>query len=485
MNREIPGYYFDPEKKKYFKIEKTQTAPSSVAWSSDAVKRRKVEEKIQKSVQRRAHLVRNHIKRHFIAKDAVASALLAREVGLPYAAERGRGKLEDGDLGAAAWAGGLVAKGNVPFAPSFARQRYPNISCFYVSNEDNKTGLGVAYATLDEETLVGSYIPTNKNDSIRFSQEDTRSSGRALLFRNEMVRCPQMSSIKYHRPSHKMLLTSREPDHSCGLYIFSPLLSDPEDATRPQWLLGETNHYQRLSVRQGLHNEWMVHSSTPAPPSSDLICVLGSNNGLLQVRSNETLSAIAPRVAPKGIKIPQEIFAQDFQEGNHNVLLAGGRQPRLWITDFRAPQPQWSFAKHASSITHIKSVNPYQVLVSGLQSSMALYDVRFLSRNPRGTKPLLHFSGHRNEAHINIGWDVCPELNVVAAAQDNGTVKIFSLRSGRRLQCPAAESIHTDAPIKALMFQKMPRERMPSLFVGEGLLLRKLSLGVLTWDDEA
>jgi hypothetical protein len=137
----------DEEKKKYFKIEKTQTAPSSSAWSSDAIKRRKVEKKTQKAIQRRAHLVRNHIKRHFIAKDAVASALLAREIGVPYAAERGRGRLEDGDLGAATWAGGLVAKGNVPFAPSFARQRYPNMPCFYVSGEDEKTGLGVAYAS--------------------------------------------------------------------------------------------------------------------------------------------------------------------------------------------------------------------------------------------------------------------------------------------------------------------------------------------------
>ncbi|KAM0559490.1 hypothetical protein ACHAPJ_004520 [Fusarium lateritium] len=154
----------DPEKKKYFKIEKTQTAPSSAAWSSDAVKRRKIDDKAQKAVRRRAHLIRNHIKRHFVAKDDVTSALLAREIGSSYVAERGRGRIEDGDLGAAAWAAGLVAKGDVPFAPSFARNRYANMPCFYVSGEDEKTGLGVAYATLDEETLVGSHIPTDKND---------------------------------------------------------------------------------------------------------------------------------------------------------------------------------------------------------------------------------------------------------------------------------------------------------------------------------
>ncbi|KAM0498856.1 hypothetical protein ACHAP8_006081 [Fusarium lateritium] len=159
MNREIPGYYFDEEKKKYFKIEKTQTAPSSAAWSSDAVKQRKVEKKTQKAIQRRAHLVRNHIKRHFIAKDTVASALLAREVGVPYATERGRGRLEDGDLGAATWAAGLVAKGNVAFAPSFARQRYPNMPCFYISSEDEKTGLGVAYARRHQIFWQGPVIP--------------------------------------------------------------------------------------------------------------------------------------------------------------------------------------------------------------------------------------------------------------------------------------------------------------------------------------
>ncbi|RKL23878.1 hypothetical protein BFJ68_g1037 [Fusarium oxysporum] len=429
MNREIPGYYYDNEKKKYFKIEKTHTAPSSAAWSSDAVKRRKVEHEAQKLAERQAHQVKKHIKRHFVARDTVSSALLTREIGLPYVAESGRGTVEDEDLGAAAWARGLVAKGNIPFAPSFARERHANMPCFYVSGEDEKTGLGASYATLDEETLVGSYIPTDENDELVFEAGW---------------------------------------DPNC-----------------PQWLLGESILYQRVAVPHEGRGEWMVHNSTPAPPSSDLICVASSNRGLLKMHSEGSVSVVAPRTAQNGIQLPQEAFAQDFQEGNHNVVFTGGRQPRLWITDLRAPEPQWSFANHASSISHIKSVNPHQVLASGLKSSTALYDVRYLSSDPLGTKPMLHFNGHRNEAHFHIGWDVSPELKVVAAAQDNGTVKLFSLRSGRKLRCPAVELIHTDTPVKALMFQRMPRERMPSLFVGEGPLLRKFSFGTLKWDDEA
>lgn len=304
------------------------------------------------------------------------------------------------------------------------------------------------------------------------------------------------------------------------------------------------SHYQRLYIRHRLRDEWLVHQSTPAPASSDLLCVIGTNAGILRVRSNETMAWIssAPATATTfspssandpGKNAPQEVFDQDFQHGNHNVLLAGGRQPRLWMTDLRMPEVQWSSVPHASSIAHLRSVNEHQVLVAGLQSSMCVYDMRFFGRqNPNlaatgsgggaggnrgpkrtanGSKPILTFDGYKNEAHVHTGWDVSTELGLVAAAHDDGTVKLFSLRSGRMLTGAAAaaaagarggrravgrseegatvgrfalDGVKSDTPIRALMFQQMPRERMPSLFVGEGPLLRKFSLGVDDVDEE-
>ncbi|CAM1510422.1 Fc.00g007570.m01.CDS01 [Cosmosporella sp. VM-42] len=507
MNREIPGYYFgnpsidplsicnlltlreDPEKKKYFKIEKSHTAPTTASWSSDAVKRRKIQDTANQADRRRAHLVRDHIKRHAISKDVVSSGLLIRELGFGPVAEHGRGRIQNGPFVAEAWTRGVVAKGSIPFVPSFARARYANMPCFYVGAEDTKTGLGVAYATLDEETLVGSYIPTDSNEKheqlphlVRFSRNAPNPYGTNLSFRTEMIRCPQMSSIKYHRPSHHILLTSREPDHSCGLYFFAPPRSG-EDSDRPHWLLGDTNHYQRLSIQHGLRDEWLVHGATPAPASSDLICIVGTNDGILRVHSNETMTWVAPK--PKGNASPQEIFSQDFQQDNHNVIVAGGRKPRLWTTDLRAPEKEWRFTKHASSIAHVRSVNPHQILVAGLQNTMSLYDMRFFGSRANGTKPLLTFPDHRNDAHFQIGWDVSPQLNVVAAAQDNGTVKLFSLNTGRRLRNSTLDAMHTDTPIKALLFQTMPHEKMPSLFIGEGPSLRKFSFGTVEMEDEA
>lgn len=330
-----------------------------------------------------------------------------------------------------------------------------------------------------------------------------------------------MSSISYHAPSHKIMLTSREPDASCGLYFFSPPLSDQSDLDRPHWLLGEStqllplrsrsnpraaNHYQRLSIRHRLRDEWLVHKSTPAPASSDLICAIGTNAGILRVMSNETMSWASAQTPPKGTQSPQEIFDLDFVRGNHNVLVAGGRQPRLWTADLRTQEAEWTCARHASTITHVRSLTEHHVLVAGLEHNMCLYDLRFMAlqaptpiHKTASSRPLLSFPGYRNEAHIHTGFDVSTELNVVASAQDDGIVRLFSLRSGRQIlpkpAMPGTRSLEAtrkqalggiwrDVPVRAMMFQTMPRDKMPSLFVGDGPLLRKFSFGAEALDAE-
>lgn len=79
-----------------------------------------------------------------------------------------------------------------------------------------------------------------------------------------------MSSIKYHRPSHKILLTSREPDHSCGLYFFSPPLSAADDAL-PHWLLGESMAHLRYGYVMLADFAWPQQITTNASPSA-IVC---------------------------------------------------------------------------------------------------------------------------------------------------------------------------------------------------------------------
>ncbi|KAG5984427.1 hypothetical protein E4U55_004889 [Claviceps digitariae] len=495
---EIPGHYYDATKKKYFRIEKSHTAPSQASWSADAVKKRRREDMSREEARRKADLVKRHVRRHWLRRDMLGGGLLRRET--EYVDVR-----TGGELRCAAWAGGVMDKGRVSFVSNGegGGKRAPNVCCLWV-------GHGVAYTTLDETTLTGTYLSTDRNDCLTFATDafTGEPSPHARLPR-EMVVCPQMSSITYHEPSHKVLLTSREMNVSCGLCLFSPPVEEAQgegegQSPGPRWLLGETTNYQQLSIRNRRWKECLAHSCTPAPASSNLLCVVGTNAGMVSVRNDGHMDWIAPEQANssnsnsnsnRSARFPREIFTQDFQQSNPNVLLAGGRQPRLWITDLRVPVSEWTQSPHASSITHLRSINPHQVLVAGLQNKMSLYDMRFFGEranssssgggNGNGRAPLLSFPGYTNAAHVHTGWDVCTELGLVAAAHDDGTVKLFSLKTGRTVRSPAVDDVRTDGPVKALMFSTMGGERMPTLWVGEGQALRKFSLGVRHFDDEA
>lgn len=142
----------DEEKGKYFKIEKSHTAPSSAAWSAQSVKKRKEVRDVADAAEKRKRVLRNHIRRNGAFRgDAVFKGILERELGA-------RGWTEgEGVLRSATWTAGVERKGEVPFAPSYARERRVGMPCFWVG------GAGVAYASLDGETLVGSQIPLDAN----------------------------------------------------------------------------------------------------------------------------------------------------------------------------------------------------------------------------------------------------------------------------------------------------------------------------------
>ncbi|RDA90106.1 hypothetical protein CP533_2582 [Ophiocordyceps camponoti-saundersi (nom. inval.)] len=457
------------EKGRYFKIEASQTAPPS-AWSTHAVKKRKAEDSALEEERRRARALCRHIRRHALRRDFAASGLLDRETAVP---------VDDADVAASAWTEGIVNKGKLSFVPSFLRHRFPDMPCFYVNGDDVKMGMGAVYATLEQETICSSFIATDDNQRI------CSDPGRGLSFHTDTMRNRHISSIKFHKPSHRVVITSCEQRNSgYSMSFVSPSWFDDGNLQQPGEL-DYTNSHQRLSFRSRYHGDWFVYQSTPAPVRSSLVSLVGTSCGIFRVFSDESTSWMTPPNLEKGPNSSSEVFDQDFLHSTDQVIVAGGRQPRLWIKDLRTPDKEWTCARNASSIAHVRSVNPHQVLVGGLQNSMLLYDLRFFDRKPNGTTPLVRFQDYRNEAYFQTGWDVSIELGVVAAAHDDGTVKLFSLRSGRRLRCKELDKIRSATPIKALMFQQMHRERTASLFVGVGPSLDKYSFGTLDTEDEA
>lgn len=177
---------------------------------------------------------------------------------------------------------------------------------------------------------------------------------------------------------------------------------------------------------------------------------------------------------------PREVFSLDFLTRNHDVLFAGGRSNRLSMMDLRVSPDRWETIRHRSSVAHVRSVNEHQLLAAGPRGAMSLYDIRFRLARPNGHRPLLTFPAFRNEAHLHFGLDVEPSLSILAVAQDDGTVAVFSLRNGRRLACPPVDAVSAhEGVVRGVIFQTLPGDRQSSLFLGIGPNVCKYSFGVL------
>ena len=118
---------------------------------------------------------------------------------------------------------------------------------------------------------------------------------------------------------------------------------------------------------------------------------------------------------------------------------------------------------------------------------MAVYDVRYLTtsspqphaRNTKGnaTRPVVLFPGYRNAAHLKIGLEVLlpgsgpgapPGGGIVAAAQDDGTVGLWSLADGGRLAGGEVDGIRAGGVVRCVAWQTLAGDRHASLFVGGG-----------------
>ena len=189
-----------------------------------------------------------------------------------------------------------------------------------------------------------------------------------------------------------------------------------------------------------------------------------------------------------------DVFSVDFRHRDPSTLLAGGRRGGIWLGDLRQNGRQaWvNVAAADEPVAHVKSVGEHCVLMAGTHNKMALYDLRFNSKIPNAmkpvveeTRPLFHFRGYKNEAHVtSLGLDVDPVQGLVAAAQDDGTVALFSLHSGRRLPSRDIDAIKQAGPVAAIHFATMPCDQDASLFVGKGGEVHKFSFGKREGEDE-
>ncbi|KAL2160229.1 hypothetical protein VTH06DRAFT_1402 [Thermothelomyces fergusii] len=536
MNREIPGFYYDSAKHRYFRIEKSQTAPARAEWSAQNVKRRAAEQAEEE--ERRARLRRDarRVTRARVAAVPLMGGLLAREAGMsPWGGGGGAGD----EPVARAWAAGLAEKGEVRLWPSAGG----TVSAMWVGccggGEDD--GLGVVCAAADGLWPSSSFIPRDADDRINFQFAAERYPRLSFMPRALLGTLPfrgRVAAIKCHESSSRILLACEFHQGHVGIWHFP--LRDPETGATSllqQLLRGDIDGVEpRMSALVG-GSAFAIHALQPAPPSSRLTCIAGTDRGIAQLHG-DVLTLLAPpprqnqqqqhprrerRRRPQRPPDPDpdlapwqgDVLAVDFPHPNPaDTVLAGTRSGRVCLLDLRAPPREWSAGsgsaalRHPGSAAHVRSVGAHHVLVAGPRDAMALYDVRFLRQrqqqqqqqpqqrecggagagwNDNATLPLFAFPAYRNAAHLRVGLDVLTEAGyggsgsgIVAAAHaadgdGGGTVALYSLRDGARVAAAAVDGVRAPGVVQALQWRTLPGDRHPSLFVAEGLVVKKYS----------
>lgn len=225
----------------------------------------------------------------------------------------------------------------------------------------------------------------------------------------------------------------------------------------------------RLSC--GIDEVW---TSVPAPSSSQYIAAIGGGQKIIALLKND--ETLYRRSISHG-----DVFALMFLESSPTVLLTGARSGYMDLIDTRCPENEIGTIKHPSTVTHIKEIDSHRIIVSGLESSLQQYDLRFRKGAPSYTRslsddasttPILNYPEYRNGPYWEIGFDIDVSAGIVAAAQDDKTVKIFSLLNGGSIDSQFSKKEYYDI-VKCLHFVPDRERGMKSLYVADGSSIQR------------
>ncbi|KAL3427545.1 hypothetical protein PVAG01_01053 [Phlyctema vagabunda] len=452
--RQIPGYYYDQEKKKYFKVT---SGTGNSAYSSRDVKRRKVQDADAVETAHRAMREKDRIKRSKIMLSASAGGFLSSSYGhtrLGLVSEVFASQLVEQPKAPWAIDGGEALIGARIINPIFDIQHRSDL------------GPSTSDCHLSFQNVMASFrfnAEDAPEDCSEYAQYLNRTND---AFTHGMFTDTKPSSVSINESKGVVLSTWLAGEFNTGMAM--SYIGPGPDLDQPL-SFPEITVQMGLGFRRGTDGEVSIYSSAAAHPSSPASFVVGTSEGVAQI-DNTGPNWILPK-PPKlntgnPFKIPRDVFALDFLQSNPTVLLSGGRSGLLNITDLRVPVfgSHADTIRHPSSITHIKQANDHRIIVAGLRSSLCQYDLRFRKHcspqsNPlfaKTTTPYVEYHDYHNETLQPLGFDIDTDAGLVAAAQQSrtgvnrsgslgGPIHLYSLRTGDLLRkIPTGTSSSTE-----------------------------------------
>ncbi|QSZ34532.1 hypothetical protein DSL72_006126 [Monilinia vaccinii-corymbosi] len=430
---EIPGYYYDDEKRKYFKIQ--ANAPSSSAYSSQDVKRRKIDDENKKAQS--------------------------------LAVQRNIGRIRRARILEAPIAGGFLSVG-------FGQSNLRAVSTSVYAQNLIKTGDTALRRCGGKHLFV--VMPQRSGSSIRFSMAKghkiehfsadwrTKADGHPMknVFENNMTKwgtsvpffqTVEYGDVDYIRPQITSFSANETTEHIVTTWSGAPADRGIAISSHPNIVAGQQRYSERITdillgpgTTQGKVD---ILSSTSSPPSSQDMFAIGSSEGILVIDKHLDMSWIRGEPSKNTFENyqnhPRDVFALAYLPNHRDILLAGERSGIFNIIDLRLPRfgPAAEKVQHTSCIAHIKPLDDNRILVAGCASDLCQYDRRFIklktdrplfsTARAIPTRPFLTYPDYRNNGIVKTALDVDLELGIIAAVDDSSTLKLFSLHGGKVL----------------------------------------------------
>ncbi|KAA8895709.1 WD40-repeat-containing domain protein [Sphaerosporella brunnea] len=388
MAAQIPGFYYDTEKRKYFRLLPHHAAPTSSFYSASTVEAA-AREKQRAEELREETSARQKRKRHAPLKsDAYVRATLFRELG--HGA-----KEEDRRL---IYAAGL---------------RGQNV----FETEPGRKITALAADSAGQAVVVGTSAGDVRVMPIEEDEEGVLKVNHARVM--PLVHSHSAVTSISLSPERHLLATFMGERHPPTIYLTS--LANPSS----------------VGIEHQIHSHNRAIWTSSSSPNSECF-VLGTSTSAIHLVPHQHV------IQHTEYRMKSDVFATCFlPSSSAPTFLAGSRDGDIRLYDVRTSsqaRPDITL-RHGSTVTHIRALSEVGVIVNGLQR-VANYDIRFPHpRSPssgfaQATRAMRVYdkATRDKEFMIGRGFDVDMERGIMAVADHEHWVNLFSVDTGEKLR---------------------------------------------------
>ncbi|TIA62946.1 hypothetical protein D6C77_02430 [Aureobasidium pullulans] len=386
--REIPGFYYDAEKGKYFQVQANHIAPQGAKYSHENVRK----EKEQSRKRKRSAAMKQKREMQTVRRSRVLDSASAAGIGLWR--EQGRSHFANYEARIAAMAGQFQGYETLSLKSCESCGKRDNIHDFFIDDELDAILMALGSRNFGRVQFLG----------------ESQNAYDIAAFRSDI------SSVSISS-SRTLVATSYDRQHPGNVFVAGMAGSIDMEGS-PPILDSPAPCYSMLG---GPETALWTASPCPAGATRDVIAI-GSSEGVYMLDSRGDLL--------QHHRLREDVRSIDWL--TPTVAVGGTKSSPVYLWDARAAGTSLRF-KHTSGVTGVRSLGDgSRVLVSGFKGT-SIYDTRMTSRpkGPHTPSPALLRMAPMKTEFPKVSMDVLTDAQLLATADDDNVIQLHSLSSGK------------------------------------------------------